>query len=165
MHGSKTSARTKRDPWDFYPTPDDVTVALVEWLKMRAPLVEGENFLDPAAGDGALISAASLHLPGNWFGIEIDPTRAALSNAQCGDSRGLTWLNAHVLANPPFCYLDDFWPIGSEHRPDHVLQLGWRPCFRSKAGPAHKGSQDFMWSILAPNPVKTSTWERLDKPC
>lgn len=33
-----------------------------------------------------------------------------------------------------------------------------------KDGPAHKGSQDFVWSLLAPVPQPFTRWERVKKP-
>jgi hypothetical protein len=107
-----------------------------------------------------------------------------------GDALSVEWPRAMVLSNPPFSLLDAFWLRMAEHclrhrtwgamftpvawwnaekrasyrRPDVILNLGWRPSFRPQEGPAHKGSQDFCWSILAPEPRATTHWHRVEKP-
>lgn len=182
--------QSPRENLDFYPTPEDVTLVVWEWLRARG--VSGP-MLDPAAGDGALIAACS-GVP--WTGIELDPARAAQLRALPsldvieGDALALSWPDSHVIANPPFSLLDAFWCAAACHRaalkrwaaifcpvawfsaekrreyvrPDHILQLGWRPVFRrTKTGPGHKGSQDFVWNILAPEPLASTTWERVNR--
>lgn len=107
-----------------------------------------------------------------------------------GDALDAEWHEAHVVENPSFGLLDAFWIKTAEHRarhrvwcaaltpvawwnaekragytrPDFMLALGWRPTFHGKTGPAHKGSQDFAWSVLAPTPRRSCEWVRLEKP-
>lgn len=189
---------TERDPLDFYPTPFDVLAALAAWIHMR-PGCPGPsaNMLDPAAGEGAIVSAMRGLGWGeaHWSAIEIHPRRFELVSALAehpvrGDALTVDWHQAHVVMNPPFGLLDAFWAKAVRHRdahgvwvacltpvawwcaekranytePDHILALKWRPSFRAKCGPAHKGSQDFCWSVLAPDRAPHCTWERLPKP-
>jgi len=78
MNGNDT-ARTVRDPLDFYPTPTNVTEVFRGWLASHidAPS-EASTFLDPAAGDGHLIRAMrGVWGASRWTAIEIDPVRAS----------------------------------------------------------------------------------------
>lgn len=192
------SGKTPRDRLDFYPTPAEVAQALHEWLCSEAPGLNSESpFLDPAAGDGALIEGmrsgelSECH----WSAIEVDPRHEerlelVAENVEIADAISTEWPAAHVVANPPFRLLDQFWRLAADHRnrfgswcavfapvawfsaekrsgferPDYVLQLGWRPVFRPQSGPAHKGSQDFAWLVLAPARLRRAVWQRLEKP-
>lgn len=106
------------------------------------------------------------------------------------DALTCEWPRAHVVANPPFSLLDAFWPMATAHRdrhaawcavltpvawwnaekragytrPDFMIALGWRPSFVAKDGPAHKGTQDFCWSVLAPVAQPACEWSRVEKP-
>jgi len=107
-----------------------------------------------------------------------------------GDSLSMEWPPCHIITNPPFCDLDAVWSKCSNHRsqhwklaaifmpvawwsaekrrhytrPDVILSLGWRPVFRDKTGPAHKGSQDFIWAVLFEEPSRETLWRRVEKP-
>lgn len=200
---SATAAMTPREALDFYPTPHDVTHVLARWWTEKRPAGEvypGPNlidrFLDPAGGSGAIVEALRDFYPESHFSaIEIAESRfeaidLMVENPIHGDALAIEWPDAHVVANPPFAMLDQFWQKATRHRsefrrwcavftpvawwnaekraayerPDYILSLGWRPAFRDKAGPAHKGSQDFCWSLLAPNPEQRTTWQRVEKP-
>lgn len=156
-------------------------------------------FVDPAAGDGAIIHSWKAGGPwarASWVAIEIDESRATALHAIdgtrtiIGNATERDWPPGHVVANPPFRSLDEFWLATADHRarhgvwcavfgpvpwwsaekrrdytrPDHIIQLGWRPVFRPQAGPAHKGAQDFAWWILYPEASSTTTWERVERP-
>ncbi len=152
---------TERRPLDFYPTPPPVSVVVRRWLECRQD-IQDLPWLDPAAGEGDLIRVVR----------------------DCEAFGSKSW---HVVANPPFGLLDVFWgkivsipgicaavltPVAwwnaekriNHRRPDHIIALGWRPVFHPKAGAAHKGSQDFCWSIILPEPQAVTTWERVEKP-
>ena len=196
MNGNDT-ARTVRDPLDFYPTPTNVTEVFRGWLASHSDAPsEASTFLDPAAGDGHLIRAMrGVWGASRWTAIEIDPVRANACLAVAdkviiGDALEVDWPAGHVVMNPPFSRLDEFWQVASQHRedhgmwvaaltpvawwsaekrrryvrPDYMIALGWRPSFRSQTGAGHKGSQDFCWSVLAPEPQTQTIWTREEKP-
>lgn len=199
MNSNNTAfAKTIRDPLDFYPTPTNVTWALHLFLETR-PDAPGafDHFLDPAAGMGAIVTAMRLGYwrEAFWHCIEIQPELASscelvAENVIVGNALTAEWPDAHVIVNPPFAYLDDFWKCATAHRanrttwaavltpvawwnaekrrdyvkPDYKLALGWRPTFRRKSGPGHKGSQDFEWSILAPHARSITEWIRVERP-
>lgn len=100
--------KTPRDPLDFYPTPLSVTGVLRDWLAAHpgAPPA-GASFLDPAAGEGAIVRSMREVWGGSfWHAIEIDPTRASLAedvaeDVTTGDALQVEWPCAHVVMNPP----------------------------------------------------------------
>lgn len=124
-----TPSKTLRDPLDFYPTPSLVTGVLASWLEGRvgAPRTTG-RFLDPAAGDGALIAAfrtSERWREAHWSAIELDPARAdacetVAEDVTVGDALNVDWTaGAAVMANPPFRLLDGFWLRALQHRAEH----------------------------------------------
>src|SRR5688572_17002966 len=149
--------------------------------------------LGPAAGDGALIAACpGVRWTGIEIDAQRATKLRGMQAIEVleGDALCMPWPDANVISNPPFCLLDAFWCAAARHRaerkrwtalfcpvawfsaekrreyvrPDHILQLGWRPVFRrEKTGPGHKGSQDFVWNILAPKPSRVTTWERMPR--
>lgn len=123
---SNNTAKTERDPLDFYPTPLEVTGILRDWLAVHpgAPLPNAE-FLDPAAGEGHIVNAMrDVWGESFWHAIEIDPERAEAAeehaeNVITGDALRVEWPAAHAILNPPFSLLDDFWKVASAHREKH----------------------------------------------
>lgn len=96
---------------DFFPTP----AWCVDWL-LRAVDLPGGNWLEPSAGDGAIIRAVNARRDDvRWSAVEIredDSVKAGLSTARrrwFGDF--LLWApeivrttpHAVVLGNPPYC--------------------------------------------------------------
>lgn len=176
--------KTPRRPLDFYPTPQGPICAL---RRVLDGIWDGETAFDPAAGEGHLLAGLGARLT---HGIEIDPDRATKGAFDCADALSVEWPDMDLFANPPFGLLDRFWLRVQAHReeyrrlcavftpvawwsaekrrsyatPDIFAQLGWRPTFHRKDGPAHKGSQDFCWSILLPEPSDRTEWIRLEKP-
>lgn len=106
-----------RDQLDFYATPQ---VAVDELLAEIGPLLGEGYVLDPAAGDGALLTAVKDALPDRAVvGIEIDPARCAMAAARFGPD----WVweadylkeeypgypeFALVIANPPYSLAQEF---------------------------------------------------------
>jgi hypothetical protein len=195
-----TPRKTARKALDFYPTPEGPCVVLRRYLEEALAVFQepSESFLDPAAGAGDLIRVVRDCAPfgeAHWTAIELDAAHldaleGVADNVVIGDALCVVWPAVHVVANPPFSLLDEFWQKAVAHRdlyhvfcaiftpcawwhaekrwgytfPDVLLALGWRPVFHPKDGPAHKGSQDFVWSILAPFPAKSAQWLRCEKP-
>lgn len=178
-------AKTPRRPLDFYPTPASATHALLSLLE---GLWDGATAFDPAAGEGDLLGALGAT---QTAGIELDPERAQRAGVPCGDGLALDYPDMDLITNPPFGLLDAFWLRVQTHRlrnrrlcavltpvawwsaekrrayekPDLIGQLGWRPTFHPKIGDGgHKGSQDFCWSVLLPEPTAVTQWVRLEKP-
>jgi hypothetical protein len=86
----------ERVPRDFYPTPREAVVPLLRHLPMQA------HFIEPCAGDGALVE----HLSGFGhhcaFGVDIEPRWPM---AREGDARTMRYNTAdasHFITNPPW---------------------------------------------------------------
>lgn len=113
---------TPRRALDFYPTPAPVARVLYDFLKAQG-LESSAAFLDPAAGNGALIHAGRDVWPeAHWSAIEIDPQhRDALElvaeDVVIDDALAVDWPRDTVIpSNPPFRLLDDFWRRIADHR-------------------------------------------------
>lgn len=190
-------SRSSRRHLDFYPTPEAASHALADWLIAKARLGSADRLIDPAAGEGAIIRAFRKHgrvFDTHWSAIEIDPShKSSLDEVAewviIADALQVDWYNAHVVANPPFSLLDEFWQRICRHRqtyqrwcaclmpvtwwhaqkrrdhvrPDVILALGWRPSF-VQAGGSRNGTQDYAWCVLAPHAQALTRWERIEKP-
>jgi hypothetical protein len=98
---------------EFYPTPAWATQRLLQHVDLR-----GGHWLEPSAGDGAIIRAArSVRDDVRWFAVELRDTgvqllRAGASDVLIGnflDPHARTWLEGRTsegisvtLGNPPF---------------------------------------------------------------
>jgi hypothetical protein len=151
----KKQARHDRD---FYPTPPEVTTALLEFLQLNRSCVIWE----PAAGDGAISEVLKA------WGYTVLST-----DIKDGDD----YLTAHlpdvdvIITNPPFTLASEFirkavsetpvvamllksqfWhaakrlPLFKECPPSYVLPLTWRPnLYGDRATGA--GVIEFIWSV------------------
>jgi hypothetical protein len=135
----------KRRELDFYPTPPDVTHALMEFIDMRIYTI-----WEPACGDGAMSEVLKMYSP--------DVISSDLRETGYGEG-GVDFLTAHrdcdaVVTNPPFNVSEQFirhaltkagtvamvlksqyWhakkraALFQEFPPAYVLPLTWRPDF------------------------------------
>lgn len=153
LHGdSKTN---KRRELDFYPTPPDVTRALMEYLYSKEIIVYPITIWEPACGDGAMVEVLK------EYGRVV----------YCSDIRetgygkgGVDYLNSPctlpvdaIITNPPFnqsaAFIEkavkdapivamllksQYWhaakrtELFEKHPPAYVLALNWRPDFMNK---------------------------------
>ncbi len=156
---------------DFYPTPPDVTVALLDFLKLPVPL----NIWEPACGDGAMasvlsaaghnVAATDLRTDSGYGKGGIDFTTMSVEDdldLLCTD-----W----IITNPPFKFAEQFIQKSLEITPNvamllksqfwharrreslfraappaWILPLTWRPAFLE----AERGSSplmDVIWVV------------------
>lgn len=90
----------ERVPRDFYPTPAEAVTPLLPHLPKRS------IFIEPCAGDGALIDhlKAAGHIC-SWA-VDIEPQRRDIQRA---DARELTSFSADFyITNPPFKLASEF---------------------------------------------------------
>lgn len=113
-----------KDPLEYFPTPAEVTRAILPHLGL-ATLPMGSSILDPCAGEGHLLDATRewceerLILPvPHLGGMEIHPTRHRITK-----EKGFAMLHPHgnslrmsnwfwpdvILMKPPFGYAMEFW--------------------------------------------------------
>jgi len=109
VYETRETARTVRQEHDWYRTPAWCVLGLYDaFPELDYPT------LDPAAGDGALITASRQkfgHLP-RLRGVEQVPEIAALAptdvRISIGDGLAESWRGEHVILNPPFKTAQDF---------------------------------------------------------
>ena len=143
---ANAGAPEKRREMDFYPTPPDVTEALMQFLKLPPCLI-----WEPACGDGAMVNVLRNH--------EHEVIATDLRNTGFGEGN-VNFLKAEnrtcdaVITNPPFSHSEEFirkavsvapivamvlksqyWharkriKLFSDLPPSYILPLTWRPDF------------------------------------
>lgn len=160
------SARGRRQS-DLYPTPPDVTVALLRFLN----LPKETTIWEPAAGDGDMAKAM------RGCGMIVDETdirsgQDFLTSCRPNDSEyDYDW----IITNPPFSLAEEFirhaaelqspfamllkaqyWhaakrmALFEEIPPNYILPLTWRPDFFFKEREKGSGGSplmDVMWCV------------------
>lgn len=169
---------------DFYPTPPEVTVALMEFLN----LPKWTTIWECAAGEGDMVKAIRSCGYGTVYGTDIAEGFDFLSPETIRRLFvGFDW----IITNPPFARAEEFirraaslekpfafllksqyWHAASRAKlfeelpPSYILPLTWRPDFFFKE--EHGGSplMDVMWCVwLTPQMKNVQTVYRpLTKP-
>lgn len=173
----------KRKPADFYPTPPDVTLALLKWLNLNGD----ELIWEPACGDGAMSKA----MIKEGFAVISTDLR---EDAGFGIG-GSDFLNQQmeldvdwIITNPPFNLAAKFiehaltitpnvamllkatyWnakgreALFRKHPPTYILPLTWRPAFLEE----ERGSSplmDVMWVVWQENSDGFTRFEPILRP-
>ena len=159
---------------DFFPTPPDVTTALIDWLGLPGDT----HVWEPACGDGAMADV----IRGYGHFVSVSDIRpAAMPGAVTWDFLQAAWPTATagrkpewIITNPPFNMAEafirqalsitpnvamllksQFWHAQSraklfgEHPPSAILPLTWRPDFLA----GEKGgapTMDCLWTVWWP---------------
>ena len=176
----KSQKAHARKAADFYPTPANVTQALIEFLDLPA-----ESYIwEPACGDGAMSEVMKA------MGYQVYSTDLR-EDSGYGDERGLDFLQYQpdpptgipitavfddwIITNPPFNLAEDFirkalsltprvamllsnqyWhaerrmKLFTEHTPSHILPLTWRPAFL-EAERGKSPMMNVMWVVWGMN--------------
>lgn len=160
------NSATGRRQSDFYPTPPDVTVALMRFLKLPA----GTDIWEPARGQGDMVRALA-DCGMAVYGTDIRDGIDFLTTRQPVNAPAADW----IITNPPFSLADEFirhaaeigkpfamllkaqyWHAAKraqlfrEIPPSYVLPLTWRPDFLFKERNGKKGASplmDVMWCV------------------
>lgn len=144
---------------DLYPTPPDVTVALMRFLNLPRRTVVWE----PAAGEGDMAGVLQTFCDTVYATDVLDGTDFLKSSIEDAD-----W----IITNPPFSLAEEFirraaelekpfafvlksqyWHaqtragLFSEIPPSYVLPLTWRPNFNFKTMPGKSPVMDVMWCV------------------
>ena len=142
---ANNSTTSSRRALDFYPTPPDVTHALMRFLEMPPCLI-----LEPACGDGAMSEVLKSY---NHDVISSDIRDTGYGNGGQDFLKASGYYDA-IITNPPFNISEAFirhalpqahtvamilksqyWhaakrkALFEEHPPAYVLPLTWRPDF------------------------------------
>lgn len=154
-------AHGKRSKNDFYPTPPECTVALLNFLEERFLIRRSDTIWEPACGTNAMVNVmrqqgysvigTDISLGQDYFTYDLQDN--------CFD-----W----IITNPPFCSAQDFitrsaakkkpfalllksqyWHSAKrrkafeEYPPAFVLPLTWRPDFTGNGA----SMLDMMWCV------------------
>ncbi|MER9833421.1 class I SAM-dependent methyltransferase [Mesorhizobium sp. M0145] len=174
----------KRKPADFYPTPHNVTAALMEFLKLDLGTIAWE----PACGNGAMADVL-----GHYLGTDAVWSSDLREDCGYGDA-GVNFLTCDVnfkcdwiITNPPFNLAEAFikralliapnaafllksqyWHAKSRiklfetHPPAFILPLTWRPAFLEKER-GKSPLMDVMWVVWMRDACET-TYRLLTRP-
>lgn len=168
----------KRNESDFYPTPPDVTFALLDFLMLPC----GRTVVwEPACGEGHMVNQIK-KMGYDVFGTDI---KTGTDFLIADPPRYFTW----IITNPPFSLSEQFirrcWELKRpfalllksqywhakrrvslfrECTPSWVLPLTWRPdfCFGKRGG----GSplMDVMWCVWDQRAPVGTTYIPLERP-
>ena len=134
-----------RRPMDFYPTPPEVTHALIDFLEMNKLIVPGQTIWECACGDGAMVNV--FHDRGyNTYATDIQNGIDFLT-ADFNDSN---WFCAWIITNPPFNQSADFIA--------HAAELGRPFAFLLKSQYWHAARRIELWNEHTPSFVLPITW-------
>lgn len=165
MAGGKrgSGAERPRQEGDWYPTPDEVTEALLPWLRMEGAVWE------PCCGDGALARVLERH-GYHVIGTDLHYRGYGIGHGEAYDIlKAEKLLAPNVVTNPPFniaapiirhllslgpdtlalLLKASFWHAKSrarlfeENPPARILALTWRPDFLNLKRP----TMEVMWCI------------------
>jgi len=174
----------ERKPADFYPTPPDVTVALLNALGDRLP--SGSSVLEPACGDGAM--AKVLTTAGHRV------TATDLRDDSGYGVGGCDFLDCEVgrydaiFTNPPFNVAAEFiskavpnarivamllksqyWhaarrqKLFNQHPPSDIYALTWRPSFL-EAERGRSPLMDVIWTVWDENYLGPTRFQQIARP-
>lgn len=155
------SARGRRQA-DFYPTPPEATVALLQFLN----LPKNATIWEPAAGEGDMAGVLQAYFETVYTTDILDGTDFLKSSIDAAD-----W----IITNPPFSLAEDFirraakiekpfafllksqyWhaskrmALFEDIPPSYILPLTWRPDFFFKErenGDGGSPLMDVMWCV------------------
>lgn len=178
-----SSTVNSREGSDFYPTPPDVTHALMKFLKLPS---KNYTIWEPACGDGLMSKVLSEYCE-NVISTDIR------TDSGFGEG-GIDFLNTNrkcdaIITNPPFNISEQFirhaleinsdgvvamllksqyWhakkrlSLFNEFTPAYILPLTWRPDFMfGKRGGAP--TMEVLWTVWISG-VKCSIYHPLSRP-
>ena len=166
------TGKYERKPMDFYPTPADVTHALIDHLEKHLMIGKGQWIWEPACGDGAM-AEVFIERGYHVFCSDIRDTGYKDQRSIRDFIADVMWdVNTEwIITNPPFnvseafirrCLIDrlnrpfalllksQYWhsmkrnTLFYERKPMFVCPLSWRPAF---GGKGKSSLMDFVWTI------------------
>ena len=153
----------KRSASDFYPTPPDVTFALLKFLNLKPDTVIWE----PACGEGHMVNtmeAMGYQVIGTDIQQGTDFLTAPLVNCDWiitnpPFSQSEAFICRCIEHKKPFCLLlkSQYWHAKKRKKlfekmpPEWILPLTWRPDFLFKTRGNGSPLMDVMWVLWDPN--------------
>lgn len=178
MTGGARVVQRDRQERDWYPTPPEVTIALLR----RFPFLSSMKIWEPCCGDGSMANIFEK------FGAE---TVRSDIHPMCKNATTMDFLTCAalpdgvdaIITNPPYNLAPQFiakalelkpkfvamflkstfWhakrrsPLWFQYPPSHILALTWRPDFLGLGAPA----MDFAWTVYDNVDSKNKTYYEL----
>ncbi len=172
----------KRAQSDYYPTPTEVTAALLQYLQ----LPRGSRIWEPACGEGYM---ANVFIQSGYAVTSTDLNDQGFG--ECGvdfltaDLRTCDW----IITNPPFNLADlfirrcahhgkpfalllksQYWHSKKRYTlfegipPSEILPLTWRPDFLFKTRGSGSPLMDCIWCVWRPETAAKTTYIPLQRP-
>ncbi len=152
----------KRAASDFYPTPPDVTIALMEFLELDP----GTRIWEPACGEGHMVRAMEAMgyqvigtdiQQGNDFLI-VPPVDCEWIITNPPFSQSEAFIEKCIGYKKPFAFLlkSQYWhakrriSLFDKMPPKWILPLTWRPDFLFKTRGKGSPLMDVMWVVWEP---------------
>lgn len=188
MEGNVLTNRSNvnRPKTDFYPTPPEVTVALLNYLKLPT----GARIWEPACGKGHMgevmkrmgykITASDLNDFGygevgiDFIGGQLKPCDWIITNPPFKLS--VDFIDQCIKHRKPFALLlkSQYWhakkrkKLFDKYRPSAVLPLTWRPDFLFEVpleeGEDHHPTMECLWTVWGTEPAAITEYHLLEKP-
>lgn len=173
---SNGGKRTRRRKLDFYPTPPEATVALIEFLEGAAILSKRDIIWECACGSGSMTKVFKDY---GYKIISSDIKKYNKDYLKIDFLKSKESLGDWIITNPPFDisadfikYALNFSPKGvaflfksqywhakkrislfNDRLPHYILPLTWRPDFRGGELGGNP-TMEVLWTVWLPNEVK-----------
>lgn len=169
----------KRSPTDFYPTPPDVTAALLDFLALE----KGTTIWEPACGQGHMVRvmegygyctvATDISSGIDFLTEPLRPCDWIITNPPFSQSEEFVW--RCIEHGKPFALLlkSQYWharrrlDLIEQYPPTYILPLTWRPdflfCERDRGEKRAAPLMDVMWCVWQ-KPVGYSIYRPMRRP-
>lgn len=163
----------KRAKLDYYPTPPDVTVALLDFLQIP----KSATIWEPACGEHAMADV----MCERGYTVYATDIRDGVDFLTTDIPSGVDW----IITNPPFSLAEDFIERCTDHHvpfalllksqywhaakranlfmrypPSYILPLTWRPDFTGQGA----SLMDVMWCVWDYKGLSFSLYKPLKRP-
>lgn len=165
----------KRRPNDFYPTPPEVTKALIEFLEHRELLKQGARIWECACGSGEManvfrnsgyeVTATDIQSGTDFFTARDPNCDWIITNPPF--NRSAQFIEKAASFGKPFAFLlkTQYWhsakrlELYEEYTPAFILPLTWRPDFTGQGS----SLMDMIWVVWLPG-IDNAIYRPLKKP-
>lgn len=170
-----------RSKTEFYPTPKEVTIALLNYLNIPKDKIIWE----PACGEGHMAEVMkdegykviSSELNDMGYGVTgIDYISSKLYECDWiitnpPFNRSVEFINQSIKHHKPFALLlkSQYWhsksriDLFNNYKPQAILPLTWRPDFLFGAK-SSSPTMECLWTVWGNEPAKYTTYQLLEKP-
>lgn len=168
----------QRNASDFYPTPPDVTKALLDFLEIP----KDQKIWEPACGENQMVNAIKEYgydvigtdiQTGTDFLMSDIPNEIKWIITNPPWSISESFILRCIECNVPFALLlkSHYWhakrraKLFREFPPEYILPLSWRPDFLFKTRGGGSPLMDVMWCVWSPDYSGSfSNYAVLDRP-